>query len=78
MDVSELRRSATGETLEREDLNDDPVATSLLNGTSAVKDVFSFQVKGRYLRMRARNESGASLAASGNTLRYVAGAVDQA
>ena len=51
---------------------------SKMNGTTAFKDVFSLSVKERYLKIYAVNNSGDSLASSGNALLIRDVAVDQA
>lgn len=58
--------------------NDLFVGAVQMNGTAAVIKVFSVPVHARYVKFRAANQSGAALAASGNTLRYVPVSVDQA
>ena len=58
--------------------NDLLVGVVRMNGTTAVIKVFTLPVHARHVRFRAANESGAALAASGNTLRYVPVSVDQA
>ena len=59
-------------------LNDLLIGAVQMNGTTAVVKVFAAPVHARYVKFRAENNSGAALAASGNTLRYVPVSVDQA
>lgn len=49
-----------------------------MNGITALKDVFSLPVRERYLKIYAVNNSGDSLASSGNALLIRDVAVDQA
>lgn len=57
--------------------NDLPVGVVQMNGTTAVVKVFALGVAARYLKLRVKNDSGAALASSGNSLRYVPVSVDQ-
>ncbi len=57
--------------------NDLLIGAVQMNGTTAVIKVFAASVHARYVKFRAENNSGAALAASGNTLRYVPVSVDQ-
>jgi hypothetical protein len=61
-----------------DDNNAEPVKATLMNGTTAVDHVFAVPVQARYMQLRAVNESGAGLAASGNSAEYYEIAVDQA
>lgn len=58
--------------------NDLLIGAVRMNGTTAVIKVFIAPVHARYVKFRVANESGAALAASGNSLRYVPVSVDQA
>ena len=58
--------------------NDLLIGVVQMNGTTAVIKVLNVPVRARYLKLRVANDSGAALAASGNTLRYVPLSVDQA
>ena len=58
--------------------NDLLIGAVQMNGTTAVIKVFAVSVHARYVKFRVANNSGAALAASGNTLRYVPVSVDQA
>ncbi len=58
-------------------LNDLLIGTVTMNGTTAVIKVFAAPVHARYVIIRAENNSGAALAATGNALRYVPVSVDQ-
>ena len=57
--------------------NDKPVGSTLMNAAVAVKHVFAFEMDAQHVIIRARNESGVALGATGNTLRRVTGSVDQ-
>ena len=61
-----------------DDVNDQFVGVVQMNGTTAVKKVFRVDVVSRYVQMRVANESGASMASTGNTLEYAEVAIDQA
>ena len=57
--------------------NDLLVGTVGLNGTTGVIKTLSMPVLAQYVKLRAQNNSGDALAASGNTIRYVPISVDQ-
>lgn len=54
------------------------VHTSTMQGTTAFDDHFVFDVKARYFQMHFVNNSGASMATTGNSAEYFTIAVDQA
>ena len=57
--------------------NDLLVGVVQMNGTTAVIKVFTIPVHARHVKFRVFNDSGAALASTGNTLRYVPVSVDQ-
>ena len=66
--------NATGNT--EAQINEQPTGTVAMNGTASVIGQISTPVFARYAKVRVFNNSGDSLASSGNTLNYAENTVD--